>query len=302
MDVIPIVSIVIPMYNNGNSILRAVRSVQGQTFRELEVLVVDDGSDDDGLEQVKALNDERVRLFRLPHRNANVARNYGIRHSRGKYIAMLDADDEWTDRHLECSLQVLQAAGADGVYGSLILRGESDQLVTTRAIRDGETTIDFLLANGYAAQTSTLVMTAASAADVGWDETLQRHQDYNFVVRYCRKYRMCPKEEATTIYYSSHSSKPIDFDSCIRFIRTVENEISDRLYMRYHLHMLRLAIAQSAREDIIRHYRKEATHYEYLLSLYDYLLIKAPRNSKEVILLKFIYLLNLCFVTISSNS
>lgn len=105
MDFIPIVSIVIPMYNNGNSILRAVRSVLGQTFQELEVLVVDDGSDDNGPELVEALNDERVRLFRLPHRNANVARNYGIHHSCGRYIAMLDADDEWYKNHLEISLK-----------------------------------------------------------------------------------------------------------------------------------------------------------------------------------------------------
>lgn len=73
---------------------------------------------------------------------------------------------------------------------------------------------------------------------------------------------MRPKLEATTVYHSSKTSTSIDFDSCIRFIHTVEQEITDQLYLKYHLHMLKLAVALSAHEDIIRHYRKESTRNE----------------------------------------
>ena len=158
-----LVSVIIPLYNSRSTIERAVQSVLRQTYPNIEVWVVDDGSDDDGLSLIEQLRDERIHCQRLPHRNANVARNYGILHSKGEYVAMLDADDEWTEKHLESSLAVLRREGADGVYGSLILRGTTDRVVTTRAIRDDETAIDFLLSNGYGAQTSTLVMTAASA-------------------------------------------------------------------------------------------------------------------------------------------
>ena len=297
-----LVSIIIPMYNSRSTIERAVQSVLHQTYPNIEVWVVDDGSDDDGLSLMEQLQDERIHCHRLSHRNANVARNYGITHSNGEYIAMLDADDEWTENHLESSLAVLQRGQADGVYGSLILRGTKDQTVTTRAMREGETTIDFLLSNGYGAQTSTLVMTAASAKDILWDETLNRHQDYDFIVRYHRKYRMCPKAEATTIYHLSASSptdKKLDFESCIRFIRTVEDEISDRLYMSYHVHMLRLAERYKADEAIIRHYREEATRYEYLLSLYDYLHLWKPQSEGEARRMKHTYLRNLSQVNFS---
>lgn len=106
------------------------------------------------------------------------------------------------------------------------------------------------------------VIVVDDGSNDGGDETLKRHQDYDFLVRYCRKYRMRPKLEATTVYHSSKTSTSIDFDSCIRFIHTVEQEITDQLYLKYHLHMLKLAVALSAHEDIIRHYRKESTRNE----------------------------------------
>ena len=288
-----VISVVIPLYNNRSTIERAVQSVLHQTYPNIEIWIVDDGSDDDGLSLIEQLQDERIHCHRLPHRNANVARNYGITHCQGDYIAMLDADDEWTGNHLESSLAVLQHEGADGVYGSLILRGTRDREVATRAIRQDESTIDFLLANGYGAQTSTLVMTAASAKDILWDETLNRHQDYDFIVRYRRKYRLCPKLEATTVYYFSSGPKTIYFESCIRFIRTVEDEISDWLYTNYHRNMLQLAIACAVDKVIIQHYRKEATYYAYLLSLYDYLALKQPHSNFEICKMKVEYLCKL---------
>lgn len=287
------ISVVLPLYNNRHTIERAVFSVLSQSYSNLEIIIVDDGSEDDGLALVERMEDSRIQCYRLPHQNANVARNYGIAHSHGAYIAMLDADDEWKENHLACSLEVLRKEKADGVYGSLIVRGKNDRVVTTRALQKDESWIDFLLSNGCAAQTSTLFMTAVSAKAILWDETLLRHQDYDFVVRYCKKYRMCPKMEATTIYYYSQVPKTMDFDSCIRFISSVEHEISDHVYMNYHLQMLHRAVARSADEAIIQYYRKAATRYEYLLSLYDYLMLRKPQNRIEALKMKMKYLWNI---------
>ena len=287
------ISVVLPLYNNRHTIERAVFSVLSQSYSNLEVILVDDGSKDDGLELVERMEDSRIQCYRLPHQNADVMRNYGITHSHGAYIAMLDADDEWKENHLACSLDVLRREKVDGIYGSLIVRGEYDRVVTTRALQKDESWIDFLLSNGCAAQTSTLFMTAASAKSILWDETLLRHQDYDFIVRYNKKYRMYPKIEATTIYHYSQVSPKIDFDSCIRFISSVEHEISDDVYLNYHLQMLRQAVASSADEAIIRHYRKAATRYEYLLSLYDYLVLQKPENRIEALIMKLKYLWNI---------
>lgn len=298
LDPGPLVSVIIPCYNS-TELRRTLESVYRQTHTNWEAICVDDGSDIDLLPVLEALDDSRIVYYRLEeHTNANVARNYGILHSHGTYIAMLDADDEWLETHLEDSLHLLQEQNADCIYGSLILRGKTDSVFTTRSVSEGETMIDFLLSTGYGAQTSTLVMTAASAADIQWDVTLKRHQDYDFMVRYSRKYRMLPKIEPTVIYHFSNELKAIDFDSCIRFIHTVEDEITDRIYMNYHKHMLKLAIASNAREDIIIHYRKAVARYEYLLPLYSYLVLLQPHSKFKAWRLKMRYLWKVFMVRI----
>ena len=91
----PTVSVIIPTYNRAHLLPRALESVLAQTFEDLEVLVVDDGSTD-GTEAVVTGYDDRVRYLRQPQ-NAGVsaARNRGLREARGEFVAFLDSDDEW---------------------------------------------------------------------------------------------------------------------------------------------------------------------------------------------------------------
>lgn len=286
-----LVSIVIPCYNP-IYLHRALKSVCKQSYPFWEALCIDDGSEMEFLSMIKAMNDSRITYHCLKkHSNANVARNYGIEQSKGEYIAMLDSDDEWLETHLESSLYMLRESKADGIYGSLILRNNKyDSTFVTRKIKDNETTVDFLLSTGYGAQTSTLVMSILSAKDIKWDEKLKRHQDYDFIVRYNRKYNLFPKIEPTVIVYWSNASKFIDFDSCIYFIESVKDEITDKIYMNYHRNMLLLAIKYQARGDIISYYRKAATHYEHLISFYDYQIILQPQNRFSGFFLKLKYI------------
>ena len=290
----PLVSVIIPCYNP-TDIGRALKSVCKQSYSYWEVLCIDDGSDIEFVSIITGINDSRIHYYRLKdHCNANVARNYGINLSKGEYIAMLDSDDEWLETHLENSIQMLQTEKTDGIYSSLILRNEKqDSLFTTRERYSGETMIDFLLSTGYGAQTSTLVMTSTSAKSILWDEMLKRHQDYDFVVRYSRKYKLSPKIEPTVIYHLSDNPKTIDFDSCIHFIHTVEDEITDRIYMNYHKHMLKLAINYCMEENIINHYRTEMTRHTHLIPFYDYLMILQPQNQIKARMLKIKYLWNI---------
>ena len=100
----PTVSIVVPLYNKGKYIERALNSVIGQSFPDLEIIVVDDGSTDDGPEKVLTFTDPRIQLVKQKNKGPGEARNKGLSLARGKYVAFLDADDEYLPSFLEATI------------------------------------------------------------------------------------------------------------------------------------------------------------------------------------------------------
>ncbi|MFL5516906.1 MAG: glycosyltransferase family 2 protein [Gemmatimonadales bacterium] len=106
----PAVTVVMPLYQKAGSVLAAVRSVLCQRFVDLELLVVDDGSTDDGPALVARLVDSRLRLVRQPNQGPGAARNCGLAEARGALIAFLDADDEWEPEFLELGVAALASA------------------------------------------------------------------------------------------------------------------------------------------------------------------------------------------------
>lgn len=98
------VSVVIPLYNKKNQILRAIDSVLAQSFQDFEIVVVDDGSTDGSVEvllRAGMQDNPRFSLVRQPNAGPGRARNVGVAHARGRYIAFLDADDEWRPPYLQ---------------------------------------------------------------------------------------------------------------------------------------------------------------------------------------------------------
>lgn len=116
----PLVSVVIPAYNRGKLIERAVESVLAQTYQDFEVIIVDDGSTDNTSSVVTALveQDQRIRCcHHQTNQGAQAARNTGIRSAQGEWIAFLDSDDEWLNRKLEWQLLVANETKAEVISG-----------------------------------------------------------------------------------------------------------------------------------------------------------------------------------------
>jgi len=105
---VPAVTVVVPLYNKAPYVSRAVDSILGQTWRDLDVVVIDDGSTDDGRAVVERYRDPRLRMLRQPNRGPGAARNVGLRECRSPLVAFLDADDEWLPGFLEASLGMLR--------------------------------------------------------------------------------------------------------------------------------------------------------------------------------------------------
>lgn len=124
----PLVSVVIPTYNSRSTIDRTLKSVREQTFRDYEIIVVDDGSKDGTREFLQAQKDIRTEFQN--NQGAGPARNTGVRKSSGKYIAFLDADDEWHPRKLELQLEVAKKVQKFGIISNEIkevIEGRDDQ-------------------------------------------------------------------------------------------------------------------------------------------------------------------------------
>ena len=111
----PKVSVVIPMYNAAAYLQECLDSVLAQTFRNFEVICVDDGSPDNCAEIIQACTDERVILVQQRNRGLAGARNTGVCRSSGEYIAFLDSDDRWDSRKLELHVGHLNANPEVGV-------------------------------------------------------------------------------------------------------------------------------------------------------------------------------------------
>jgi glycosyltransferase involved in cell wall biosynthesis len=109
------ISVVIPAYNAERTILETLESVQQQTFSDFEVIVIDDGSTDRTRELVESIADDRIKVFSYPNGGMCVARNRGIYHATGEFIAPLDSDDLWTPDKLELQLAALQKHPDAGV-------------------------------------------------------------------------------------------------------------------------------------------------------------------------------------------
>lgn len=94
-------SVVIPLYNKDKHITRAINSVLNQSYRKFEIIVVDDGSTDSGVIEVKKINDSRIRLVQQINLGVSSARNKGISLAKYNFVGFLDADDAWKPDFLE---------------------------------------------------------------------------------------------------------------------------------------------------------------------------------------------------------
>lgn len=185
----PVFSIIIPTYNRSKVIQRTLASVQMQTFKDFECIIVDDGSDD-GEELatvVAAMVDERFRYVRQENGGASSARNRGFDVANGRYIALLDSDDEFLANKLERCNEILNEADSGEVllYSQMIVeRGMEKKWVRpARGPLPSERVDEYILCTPGTIRTSTIVISASLARRIRFDEGLPWFQDSDFAIR-----------------------------------------------------------------------------------------------------------------------
>lgn len=124
-----LISVIVPIYNVEQYLIRCVESIQRQTYTALEIILVDDGSPDDcgKICDELAANDERIKVLHKINEGQGISRNEGLKLASGKYVTFVDSDDYIDDTHIENLYTALIADNADTSMGSLSYkRGESD--------------------------------------------------------------------------------------------------------------------------------------------------------------------------------
>lgn len=191
------ISIVIPTYNRATTILEAVRSVLTQTYQDIEVIIVDDGSTDKTKDIVEDIEDKRVKYIRLAdNAGACKARNIGIDAAKGDYIAFQDSDDIWQPNKLERQMAFMYKVGVDMVFSAIkrfYKYGEKKtsifpDKVPTNMPSCNEMFHD-LLSENYVSMV-TVLCKSECARDTRFDETLPCRQDWDWALRIFKKYHV----------------------------------------------------------------------------------------------------------------
>ncbi len=232
----PLVSVVIATYNMARYLPLAVRSVLGQTYRPVEVHVVDDGSFDDTprvLAEFAA--DPRVFCHRQINRGQASAKNLGVRESRGELVAFLDADDVWKPDKLEKQVALLEHRPSAGVVYSDVSCVDQDGRPLPPPERQyyaGWIT-DQLFIDNCVNFPTVLVRRQCFSALGGFDESLPMGIDWDLWLRFSTRYEFVFLPEATTYYriWAGQMSRDADtrFACTLRIMHAFLDRFGDLL-------------------------------------------------------------------------
>lgn len=205
----PKVSVIIPAYNAALTIRETVNCVQQQTIKNIEIIVIDDGSSDNTVEIVQNIAESRLKIFSYQNAGVSSARNRGIAHAQGEYITFLDADDLWSLDKLELQLRVLKNNfGAAVAYswtkfidcqGKFLYSGISPH-------HQGNVFQALLQKNFLLSGSNILISRETLQFNSGFDPELSYSADWDFALRLAAKFNFVNVSKYQIFYRQSPDS------------------------------------------------------------------------------------------------
>jgi len=209
----PAVSVIIPTYNRAYCLARSISSVLAQSFVDLELIVVDDGSTDNTDAVLRSFTDPRIRVVRHPeNRGVGATINTGIRHSRGALIAFQDSDDEWLPEKLARQVAVMNAAdetlgvvycdqwryrAGEKMYFAAPHHTAAEGIIYDRALDDAL----------YNIGNQSLLIRRRCFDQVGlYDERLRKNEDLDMLIRISQRFHFHHIPEPLLNYYVTSDS------------------------------------------------------------------------------------------------
>ncbi len=253
-------TVVIPLYNKEAFIEKAVNSVLKQTFKDFELIVVNDGSTDNSLDILQSLQDKRLKVISIPNQGVSVARNTGIRCARNDWICFLDADDWWECEFLETLNMTISLYPTNKIFGtgfSRIFPNESERYHHAILPAEGKCSIInyFEVIGSYyppPINSSNIVIHKTLFELYGFFKPGQNnYEDHDLWLRLCvserivfcnkalSNYRKTEVNSASSAYYSAN-----DFILYINTIKEVASKLntSNKIYFRRYYNKFTLLV------------------------------------------------------------
>lgn len=282
----PKVSVVITAYNSLAYLPETTRGVFNQTFADFEVLIVDDGSSDETVQWAAQLVDPRVKLISQTNQGVSVARNTGIAHAQGEYIAFLDADDLWEPTKLEKQVCRLEENSAFGlVHTWLALMDEQSQLTGRVLACTAEGDLWQQIIEGNVVACSSAMVRRCCFETLGvFDTNLRVAEDWDMWIRIAAKYQFSVVKEPLVRYRQHPNSKSKNYPVMLADFRTIIEKafqsvpfellyLRNRSYGRVNLCIAWKCLQSSNKDDKgATHFCQQALlHYPQLLYSWDYI-------------------------------
>ncbi|MBO9202771.1 MULTISPECIES: glycosyltransferase family 2 protein [Niastella] len=185
--IINMVSVIIPTYNREHLIQESIYSVLNQTYKDLELIIVDDGSTDNTEDIVRAIPDPRIQYYKLPHSGRNaISKNFAIRRSTGTLIAFNDSDDTWVNTKLEKQVELLAQHPNIGFSITDATNYRTGQIISTRtyAVQQGieyANIFNRMKENRFVVYNPTILMRRSCLDITGlFDETMPYGAEFHF--------------------------------------------------------------------------------------------------------------------------
>ncbi len=228
MSLDKLVTVIIPTYNRKSSILRAVYSVLKQSHTLIQLIVIDDCSNDKTIETLASIIDHRVTIIKNKSRKgAAISRNIGIEASTGKYIAFLDSDDEWEYNYLEERIKFITLHKVHVIYGSMILiQQNKHHYYKSRDLKKNESMANYLLSGRLRAVTSSIFVDQIVTSVLQFNN-VPIHQDYEFMIQASRKFKLKCDSRFLGKYYHTSTSISLNINKAsLDFIEKYNDEIN----------------------------------------------------------------------------
>lgn len=184
----PTVSVIIPTYNRAHLVGRAIQSVLNQTYRDFELIIVDDGSTDNTEEVIKQFQKQDKRIKYLLHeknRGGSAARNTGIKNTSGVFLSFLDSDDQWLPNKLESEVKILynNQNCIICVTGYKFINENNEKIISCSNINKKNISQKIVLRGECITTNDFTVRKDLTVKIGGFDEALPARQDWDFWIR-----------------------------------------------------------------------------------------------------------------------